>query len=59
VIPDCEDTKIGGHCVLLVGAKSDGTNNVAENYWIVRNSWGIGYGEYGFMRLYKDPADLN
>lgn len=59
VIPNCNDTKIGGHCVLLVGAKSDGTTDPLNNYWIVRNSWGTSYGEYGFMRLYKDPADIN
>lgn len=57
VIPDCSSTKEGGHCVLLMGAKSDGTSTVSENYWLIRNSWGKSYGEYGFMKLYRNPAD--
>lgn len=56
VIPNCDDKKVIGHCVLLVGAKSDGTTDPLSNYWIVRNSWGTGYGEYGFMRLYRNPS---
>jgi C1A family cysteine protease len=58
VIPDCNDVKTGGHCVLLVGAKSDGTTNPLNNYWIVRNSWSSRFGEYGFMRLYRNPNQL-
>lgn len=35
------------HCVQLVGYDSTG----AEPYWKVRNSWGTGWGESGFIRL--------
>ena len=55
-MPTC-DGKEGGHCVLLTGAVSDGTNNVATNYWRIRNSWGTKWGEQGYARLYRDPAD--
>jgi hypothetical protein len=57
VLTSCDTGKKSGHCVLLVGAKSDGTSDPSTNYWIVRNSWGTDYGEYGFMKLWKDPTD--
>ena len=37
--------KLGGHAVLLVGY------NDAEQYFIVKNSWGPGWGEDGFFRI--------
>jgi C1A family cysteine protease len=59
VVPNCDSpTKLGGHCVLLVGVKIDGTeanrNNKDENYWKIQNSWGTGWGEKGFMRMFRD-----
>jgi len=36
------------HNVQLVGY---GTNSTDGDYWIVRNSWGAGYGENGYIRL--------
>ena len=36
--------KTAGHCVLLVGIKSDGTTNKLTNYWKFKNSWGTGWG---------------
>jgi hypothetical protein len=33
------------HAVVLVGWNDDG------NYWILRNSWGTGWGESGYMRI--------
>jgi Papain family cysteine protease/Domain of unknown function (DUF4214) len=35
----------GGHCVSVVGY------NDTEQYWICKNSWGIGWGESGFFRI--------
>jgi hypothetical protein len=43
-------TKCGSgvdHGVLLVGVYQNGT----ENYWKVKNSWGPGWGENGFIRI--------
>jgi C1A family cysteine protease len=37
--------KMGGHAVLIVGY------NDAEQYFIVKNSWGTGWGEDGFFRI--------
>jgi len=35
----------GGHCVCCVGY------NDTEQYWIMKNSWGPGFGESGYFRI--------
>lgn len=43
----------GGHVVSLVGF------NDVERYWIIRNSWGTGWGEGGFARIsYDDKSGI-
>ena len=37
--------KVGGHAVCVVGYDDE------QHYWIVKNSWGIGWGEDGFCRI--------
>lgn len=45
------------HAVQLVGY---GTDEVHGAYWKVRNSWGLDFGENGFIRLRRmtDPKDM-
>jgi len=42
------------HAMLVVGY---GTDASAGGYWIVKNSWGSGWGENGYIRLCRSKAD--
>jgi C1A family cysteine protease len=42
------------HAVVIVGA---GTDDVTKTpFWLIRNSWGTGWGEKGYMRLKRGVA---
>jgi len=43
------------HGVVAVGY---GTDPVGGDYWKVRNSWGTGWGEKGYIRIERSTADL-
>jgi len=39
------------HAVVLEGY---GTDDTFGDYWLIRNSWGTGYGENGYIRLARE-----
>ena len=41
------------HGVLAVGYEAEASNG-AEPHWVIKNSWGEGWGEDGFFRLAKE-----
>jgi hypothetical protein len=55
-----DDTHEVNHGVLLVGygrASEEGEYVISgkcNDYWIVRNSWGKGWGDHGFFKLCAD-----
>jgi C1A family cysteine protease len=54
-MPD-ESSSIGGHAMLLVGYDND------RQVYIVRNSWGTGWGDAGYAYMpfsYIDAAGAN
>eukprot|EP00062_Callorhinchus_milii_P015696 gi/632966191/ref/XP_007899281.1/ PREDICTED: cathepsin L1-like [Callorhinchus milii] len=53
----CSTSKLN-HAVLVVGYGSSGKGETAQNYWIIKNSWGEHWGQAGYMLMAKDVGNL-
>jgi hypothetical protein len=49
---------VGGHAVVVVGYGTDPTLGALGDYWIVRNSWGKGWGQAGHVLMARNRGNL-
>jgi len=57
VFDGCDKDATVNHAVLLVGFGTDPAQNKNKDYWLIRNSWGDGWGENGYIRLLRHGSD--
>ncbi|KAJ8599969.1 hypothetical protein CTAYLR_002866 [Chrysophaeum taylorii] len=56
VFDACSNSSLDlNHVVQLVGYGRD--DDLGADYWLVRNSWDVSFGEEGYIRLYRDDDD--
>lgn len=56
VFAGCHKDTVVNHAVLAVGYGVDKKKS-GKKYWTIRNSWGSGWGERGFLRLERHSGD--
>lgn len=49
---------IQNHAVLLIGYGTDIVNGVSVPYWLIKNSWGVGWGINGFAKILRTNGNL-
>lgn len=55
VFDGCDKDATVNHAVVVVGYGTD--HELNKDYWLIRNSWGEGWGEEGHIRLQRHRAD--
>lgn len=44
----------GGHAVQIIGFGTDSTQNPPVDYWIIKNSWGVSWGDQGYFKMKRN-----
>lgn len=51
----CEVESVGNHSVELVDY---GTTNDGVDFWVIKNSWGMNWGENGYFRIRRGDLQI-
>jgi len=54
----CSKLLTTNHAVAIVGFGVDGLSTNCKKYWVVKNSWGVEWGEQGFMRVCREDKQM-
>jgi len=53
VFDKCVKDSVIDHAVVLLGYGQSSEDATADGYWLLKNSWGLEWGEHGVMRLLR------